>query len=258
TSKHTAAERIAIYERMLDVGAKLLPFFEAKSLDRALETEHEPLLHELSDHYNALSEMWFQIYQELYPEADIGEAPTICRSVSDPDASFIIKGHRPTVFGYRPHLACSAAGLVIGMDLESGNPSDSKRFAPLLTTVLSWTGKVPASASFDSGYASNANVTAAKRLGIEHVSFAGSRGKLILADQWDEQCYVDLRRKRNSVEALIGHFKHCYGLRRFTVRNLDSARHQMLRSIIAYNFERIAILSLRKFKADQEAEKLAS
>lgn len=221
-------------------------------LCKAEGTAHEPLLDCLRQDYAALHEMWFQIYQELYPNEDIGDPVTLRYSVADPDAAFIKKGHRPTVFGYRPHLACSDAGLVVGMDLTSGNPSDAKRMLPLLSVISEWTGTVPEAASFDSGYCSKANFAAAKASGIKTISFAGGKGRMLLGTDWDSAVMRHLRRRRNAIEALIGHFKQCYGLRRFYERNLKAARHQLLRSIIAYNFERTAVLLLRRLKAEEE------
>jgi hypothetical protein len=61
-----------------------------------------------------------------------------------------------------------------------------------------------------------------------------------------------LRRRRNAIEALIGHFKQCYDLRRFYERSLKSARHQLLRNIIAYNFERTAVLLLRRLAEEEK------
>jgi hypothetical protein len=170
---------------MLDVGAKLLGYLE-QGIDRlceADETPLEPLLDRVGQSYHALQEMWVQIYQELYPGEDIGDPVTLRYSDADLDAAFIKKGHRPTVFGYRPHLACSDAGFVVGMDLTSGNPSDAKRMLWLLDTVKRWTGTTPESASFDSGYCSRPNLQAAHRKGVKTISFAGGKGRNLLGDE---------------------------------------------------------------------------
>jgi hypothetical protein len=256
-TSNTAADRVARYEELLDVGAKLLTYFERGHglFSKADETEHEPMLDRLRQDYFSLREMWFQIYQELYPGEDIGDPVALRYSVADLDASFIKKGHRPTVFGYRPHLACSDAGFVVGMDLTRGNPSDAKRLIPLLAVVSDWTKSVPESPSFDSGYCSKANLKAVTARGVQTISFAGGKGKILLGEQWASEQLRHLRRRRNTIEALIGHFKQCYGLRRFRERNLKSARHQLLRCIIAYNFERTAVLLVRRYR---EAEKASA
>ena len=43
-------------------------------------------------------------------------------SLSDPDASFIVKGGWNTVLGYRPQLARSGRGFVTGLMLPRGRP----------------------------------------------------------------------------------------------------------------------------------------
>jgi hypothetical protein len=153
-TSNTAAERIAHYEQLLDVGAKLLTYFQRgfPMLCKAEDTELEPLLDRLRQDYQALHEMWFQVYQQLYPDEDIGDPVILRYSVAAPDAAFIKKGHRPTVFGYRSHLACSDMGLVGGMDLTSGNPSDAKLLLPFMGVVPTWTGTVPEALSVDSGW----------------------------------------------------------------------------------------------------------
>lgn len=253
---NSAADRVARYDQLLEVGAKLLIYFQRgfPMLCKAEGSMLEPLLDRLRQDYDALHEMWFQIYQELYPDEDIGDPVTLRYSVADPDAAFIKKGHRPTVFGYRPHLACSDSGLVVAMDLTSGNPSDAKRMLPLLDVVSKWTGTIPEAVSFDSGYCSKANLKGAKARGIQTISFAGGKGRILLGIDWESDTMEHLRRRRNAIEALIGHFKQCYGLRRFYERSLKSARHQLLRSIMAYNFERMAVLLLQRLpKVESDA-----
>ena len=169
----------------------------------------EPILDRLRQDYDALHEMWFQIYQELYSDDDIGDPVALRYSIADPDAAFIKEGHRPTVFGYRPHLACSDRGLVVGMDLTSGNPGDAKRMLPLLDVVSKWAGTVPRAISFDSGYCSKSNLEGAKARGIETISFAGGKGRILLGDDWESEEMEYLRGRRNAIEALIGHFKQC-------------------------------------------------
>ena len=48
-------------------------------------------------------------------------------SLSDSDASFIVKGGWNTVVGYRPQLARSGRGFVTGLVLPRGNADDQRR-----------------------------------------------------------------------------------------------------------------------------------
>ena len=97
--------------------------------------------------------------------------------MSDDDASFIKKGGRETVFGYRPNFAFSANGFLTSFTLESGNTSDSKAFTNCLEENEKMTGQKAIMVSVDDGYSSAANLGYAIEKGAELVSISGSKGK---------------------------------------------------------------------------------
>jgi hypothetical protein len=77
-------------------------------------------------------------------------------SLSDSDASFIVKGGWNTVVGYRPQLARSGRGFVTALLLPRGNAADSPHFATMVKEQITNTGVTPSMASADDGYSTGA------------------------------------------------------------------------------------------------------
>ena len=77
-------------------------------------------------------------------------------SLSDSDASFIVKGGWNTVVGYRPQLARSGRGFVTALVLPSGNAADSPHLVIMVKEQITNTGLIPSTASADDGYSTGA------------------------------------------------------------------------------------------------------
>jgi hypothetical protein len=75
-------------------------------------------------------------------------------SLSDSDASFIVKGGWNTVVGYRPQLARSGSGFVTALVVPRGNAADSRHLVAMVQEQITNTGVIPAMASADDGYSS--------------------------------------------------------------------------------------------------------
>ena len=77
-------------------------------------------------------------------------------SLSDSDASFIVKGGWNTVVGYRPQLARSGRGFVTALVLPRGNAADSPHLFTMVKEQITNTGVTPSMASADDGYSTGA------------------------------------------------------------------------------------------------------
>src|SRR6201982_900101 len=75
-------------------------------------------------------------------------------SLSDSDASFIVKGGWNTVVGYRPQLGRSGGGFVTALVLPRGNAADSPHLVPMAQEQIANTGVIPSMVSADDGYSS--------------------------------------------------------------------------------------------------------
>ena len=91
-------------------------------------------------------------------------------SLSDSDASFIVKGGWNTVVGYRPQLARSGSGFVTALVLPRGNAADSRHLVAMVKEQITNTGVIPAMTSADDGYRSQEGLEEVLGLGIKVVS----------------------------------------------------------------------------------------
>jgi hypothetical protein len=98
-------------------------------------------------------------------------------SLSDPDASFIVKGGWNTVVGYRPQLARSGRGFVTGLFLPRGNTADSLHLVAMVREQIANTGIIPSMASVDDGYSSQLGRNEVLGLGLKGVSIGGAKAR---------------------------------------------------------------------------------
>ena len=125
-------------------------------------------------------------------------------SLSDSDASFIVKGGWNTVVGYRPQLARSGRGFVTGLVLPWGNAADSPHLVAMVKEQITNTGVIPSMASADDGYSSQQGREEVLGFGVKVVSISGAKGKkLIEAQKWKSQPYRQARAERSAIESLV-------------------------------------------------------
>lgn len=93
--------------------------------------------------------------------------------------------------------------------------------------------------SVDDGYTSQDNLDSAISLGINTVSFSGSKGKKITEDDWDKDINKYARNKRSAVESFMftGKFNHEFG--QLARRGIEAVGTENLEKVIAYNFMHI-------------------
>jgi hypothetical protein len=157
-------------------------------------------------------------------------------SLSDPDASFIVKGGWSSVVGYRPQLARSGRGFVTALLLPRGNAADSPYLAPMVQEQITNTGVIPALTSVDDGYSSQEGREAVQKLGVKVVSISGPKGKkLIQAPQWKSKAYRQARAERSAIESLIFTLKECFEFGEPMRRTHENVLAELLEKVLAYN-----------------------
>jgi hypothetical protein len=172
-------------------------------------------------------------------------------SLSDSDASFIVKGGWNTVVGYRPQLARSGGGFVTGLFLPRGNTADSLHFAAMVKQQIANTGVVPSIASADDGYSSQQGREEVLGLGLKVVSISGAKGKkLIGAQQWKSQAYRQARAERSAMESLLFTLKEGFEFGEMVRRTHENVLAEMLEKVLAYNISQI--IRLRKKLSEPE------
>jgi hypothetical protein len=161
-------------------------------------------------------------------------------SLSDSDASFIVKGGWNTVVGYRPQLARSGSGFVTALVLPRGNAADSRHLVAMVKEQITNTGVIPAMTSADDGYSSQEGREEVQRLGVKVVSISGAKGKkLIEAQQWKSRPYRQARAERSAIESLVFTLKNGFEFGEMVRRTQENVLAEMLEKVLAYNISQI-------------------
>jgi hypothetical protein len=179
-------------------------------------------------------------------------------SLSDSDASFIVKGGWNTVVGYRPQLARSGRGFVTGLVLPRGNAADSLHLFAMVKEQITNTGVIPSLTSADDGYSSQQGREEVLGLGVQVVSISGAKGKkLIEAQQWKSQPYRRARAERSAIESLVFTLKEGFEFAQMMRRTHENVLAEMLEKVLAYNICQI-IRVRKKLSEPQEMERAAA
>ncbi len=175
-------------------------------------------------------------------EGEAVPAPEKVVSLFEPHTDIIVKGGRKTHYGHKVNFATGRSGLVLDAVVEDGNPADSARCLPMLRRHVERHGAAPSRAAFDGGYASKANLAAAKDLGVEHVVFNKKRGLRVADMTPSSWIYARLKRFRAGIEAGISHLKRCFGLGRCRWRGLPRFKAYVRSAVFAHNLMRFVRL----------------
>ena len=175
-------------------------------------------------------------------------------SLSDGSASYIKKGSRNPVIGYKPQLVRSAKGFVASLIVPQGNAADSAELAPAISDSIARTGIIAELVSTDDGYASKAGRDALLVMGIGDVSISGAKGKK-LTDKldWESELYRDARRDRSAVESLMFTIKDGFEFGELGRRGLEAVHAELLEKVLAYNCCRIILMKKRRREALDKA-----
>jgi transposase, IS5 family len=172
-------------------------------------------------------------------------------SLSDSDASFIVKGGWNSVVGYRPQLARSGRGFVTALALPRGNAADSPHLVTMVKEQITNTGVIPSTASADDGYSTQQGREEVLGLGLKVVSISGAKGKkIIAAQQWKSQPYRQARAERSAMESLVFTLKEGFEFGALARRTHENVLAEMLEKVIAYNI--CQIIRLRKKLSEPE------
>ena len=156
-------------------------------------------------------------------------------SLFEPHADIILKGGRQVQYGHKLNLVTGKSGLILDVVVEIGNPADAERFLPMLDRHIARTGAPPRQTAADGGYASRANLVAAKARGVTDVAFHKKSGIAIADMVKSPWVYRRLRNFRAGIEAGISCFKRVYGAARCTWRGLDHFKAYIWSAVVAHN-----------------------
>jgi transposase, IS5 family len=165
-------------------------------------------------------------------------------SLFEAHADIIVKGGRRVQYGHKLNLTTGKSGLILDLVIEAGNPADAERFVPMLDRHIERAGEPPRQTAADGGYASRANLTAAKARGVADVAFHKKCGIAVDDMVKSPWVYRRLRNFRAGIEAGISCFKRAYGAARCTWRGLDHFKAYIWSAVVAHNLALFARLKL--------------
>jgi hypothetical protein len=211
----------------------------------------------LSDDLRALEQTARVCERRIMAEEKVPVGEKII-SLSDPDASFIVKGGWNSVVGYRPQLARSGSGFVTALVLPKGNAADSPQLVPMVQEQINNTGVIPSMISVDDGYSSQEGRAQVLSLGVKVVSISGAKGKkLIETPQWKSPEYRQARAERSAIESLVFTLKGSFEFGEMMRRTEENVRAEMLEKVLAYNI--VQMIRVRKKRGKlEEAERRAA
>jgi hypothetical protein len=211
----------------------------------------------IADDLAALEQAANVCERRIMAEEEVPVAEKII-SLSDSDASFIVKGGWNTVVGYRPQLARSGSGFVTALVLPRGNAADSRHLVAMVKEQITNTGVIPAMTSTDDGYSSQEGREEVLGLGVEVVSISGAKGKRLLeAQQWKSRPYRQARAERSAIESLVFTLKEGFEFGKMSRRSHENVLAEMLEKVLAYNISQI-IRVRKKLSELEQMERAAA
>jgi IS5 family transposase len=161
-------------------------------------------------------------------------------SIFEPHTDIIVKDRRETHYGHKVCLCVGASNLITDCVMTEGNPADSQLTLTMLDRQREIYGRYPLKVSLDGGFASKANLAAAKERKIKDVCFAKKRGLTVEQMCRSQWVYDRLRRFRAGVESIISWIKRALGFDRCTWKGRRSFESYVWLSTVTANLITLA------------------
>ena len=165
-------------------------------------------------------------------------------SIFEDHTDVIIKDRRGTNYGHKVNICAGNSSLILNVNVEDGNPADSKRFLPMLEQHIEQYGCAPQHVACDGGYASAENLAEAKSKGVTNMAFHKKRGLNVDDMCANKRTYRKLRNFRAGIESNISCLKRAFGWTRCTWRGIEHFRAYLWSAAVAYNLALLARLSM--------------
>ena len=165
-------------------------------------------------------------------------------SIFEPHTDILAKKNRKVAYGHKVCVAAGASGMITDVVVCRGNPTDSDLFVPMVERHVELYGEAPKQTAADGGFASKANLAAAKDAGVEDVCFAKRRGLKIADMVRSSRVYRALRGFRAAIEGVLSVLKRAYGLRRCLWSGWEGFLRYVWSTVVGYNLVTLARIRL--------------
>lgn len=156
-------------------------------------------------------------------------------SIFEPHTDIIVSGRPEVGYGHKICLTTGVSSMILDCVVLEGNPADSTLATDMIARHREIFDGVPLAVTFDGGFASKANLTQLKAMGVQAVAFSKRCGMSIhemVAESW---VYKRLRDFRAGIEGCISFLKRCFGLRRSSWKGFASFKAYVWGSILSAN-----------------------
>ena len=194
---------------------------------------------ELERYIDLAGKVIAQTHHRVLKDESVPAAEKIV-SIFEPHTDIIVKDRRETHYGHKVCLCVGASNLITDCMITDGNPADTELTLTMLDRQHEIYGRYPLKVALDGGFASKANLAAAKERQIKDVCFAKKRGlevENMCRSQW---VYNRLRRFRAGVESIISWIKRSLGFDRCTWKGQRSFGSYVWLSAVTANLITLA------------------
>jgi IS5 family transposase len=194
---------------------------------------------ELQRYVNLARKVIAQTQRRVLKDESVPAAEKVV-SIFEPHTDIIVKDRRATHYGHKVCLCVGASNLITDCVITDGNPADTELTLTMLDRQHEIYGRYPLKVALDGGFASKANLAAAKERQIKDVCFAKKRGlevENMCRSQW---VYNRLRRFRAGVESIISWIKRSLGFDRCTWKGQRSFGSYVWLSAVTANLITLA------------------
>jgi transposase len=178
--------------------------------------------------------------------------PTV--NISDPESHLMVVNGKGYLQGYNAQLAVTDDHLIVATEVTA-TTTDTAWFVPMMQSAAGNAAEHLAGAQIgiivaDAGYCSHTNLTAAGPDRLIATGRKPDQGRHTATNPAITAMAARLadgsagraiyQRRQATVEPVIGHLKDRIGLRRFTRRGLQAAKHELALAATAHNIRRLA------------------
>jgi IS5 family transposase len=235
------AEKYALYPLLLNCARITL-----RQTDKALDRVDEQVIHDAQlavwkhkvKHYQSLLLKVIDQTQRRVLNGELVPSSEKVVSLFEPHTDIIVKSYRDVQYGHKINLATEQHGFVTYLKIEEGNPADATLYLPVLEACKSDYQTTPHALVADGGYASQANVHAARASGVQRAVFNKPVGLNLHDMGVKKKTFTALRDFRAGIEGNISELKRAFGLSKATWKGHDGFMAYVWSSVLSYNLTR--------------------
>lgn len=194
-------------------------------------------------HYRALLLRVVDQTQRRVFEDELVPAREKIVSLFEPHTDIIVKSLRDVQYGHKVNLATQADGFITYLTIEEGNTADSDMFLPVLDACEDLYGRRPKEVVADGCYASQANVSKARKSGIARVVFNKMVGLTYKDMGVKKKTFKRLSNFRAGIEGNVSEFKRAFGASKAMWKRHDGFKAFVWSSVLSYNLIRMTRFS---------------